>query len=262
MNKNSNTILFDSVIFGPVTSRRLGTSLGINLLPLHSKICNFNCVYCECGWTDLRANPVSTFHDKQVVLYALESKLKAFKKENRQIHSITFAGNGEPTLHPDFPEIVTGVISLRNKYFPETKVSVLSNSLLLGNPEIFQALQKVDNPILKLDAGTERMFQLIDQPLNRKTLDWVVSQLEKFKGNVIIQTMFLRGRLNDIVIDNTTEFEVAQWLQCMIRINPKMVMLYSLDRATEAKDLEKVENLELQRIADQLQSLGIASMVS
>lgn len=256
------TKLFDSIIFGPINSRRLGLSLGINLLPTDSKLCNFDCIYCECGWTDLKSIPKVEFHKREDVKEQLEIVLKKLRSEAKNLNSITFAGNGEPTIHPDFNLIIDDVIELRNHYFPKCKISVLSNSLMLNNSNVTEALKKVDNRILKLDAGTEETFQLINQPLNKRTLKWVVDQLIKFNGNLTIQTLFLKGKYKNKNIDNTTDAEIESWLLNLKKIKPRFVMIYSLDRATPAKDLEKIDNTILNSIAKKVEALGIEATVS
>ena len=256
------TKLFESVIFGPIQSRRLGFSLGINLLPVNSKLCNFNCVYCECGWTDLYSIEKVVFYKRDEIKLQLEKSLIDLKIKNVKLDSITFAGNGEPTMHPQFYKIIDDVIDLRNYYFPECKISVLSNSLMLGNDKIIDALKKIDNRILKLDAGTEKMFQLINQPLNKRTLNWVVSQLMKFNGDLIIQTIFLRGYHNGNYIDNTTDEEINEWLIQLKKIKPQKVMIYSIDRATPEKKLQEIELNELYKIANRVNLIGIETLVS
>ncbi len=256
------TKLFDSIIFGPITSRRLGLSLGINLLPTDSKLCNFDCIYCECGWTDLKSAPKVEFHKRDEVKKQLEIILKQLLSEEKKLNSITFAGNGEPTIHPDFNLIIDDVIKLRDHYFPECKISVLSNSLMLSNSKVTEALKKVDNRILKLDAGTEETFQLINQPLNKRTLKWIVEQLIKFNGDLTIQTLFLKGNYKNKNIDNTTDFEIESWLSNLKKIKPKSVMIYSLDRATPAKDLQKIDNATLNSIAKKVNEIGIETIVS
>ncbi len=256
------TKLFESVIFGPIQSRRLGFSLGINLLPVNSKLCNFNCVYCECGWTDLYSIEKVVFYKRDEIKLQLEKSLIDLKIKNVKLDSITFAGNGEPTMHPQFYKIIDDVIDLRNYYFPECKISVLSNSLMLGNDKIIDALKKIGNRILKLDAGTEKMFQLINQPLNKRTLNWVVSQLMKFNGDLIIQTIFLRGYHNGNYIDNTTDEEINEWLIQLKKIKPQKVMIYSIDRATPEKKLQEIELNELYKIANRVNLIGIETLVS
>ena len=256
------TKLFDSIVFGPINSRRLGLSLGINLLPTDSKLCNFDCIYCECGWTDLKSIPKVEFHKREDVKEQLEIVLKKLRSEAKNLNSITFAGNGEPTIHPDFNLIIDDVIELRNHYFPKCKISVLSNSLMLNNSNVTEALKKVDNRILKLDAGTEEAFQLINQPLNKRTLKWVVDQLIKFNGDLTIQTLFLKGKYKNKNIDNTTDAEVESWLSNLKKIKPKSVMIYSLDRATPAKDLQKIDTEILNTIAKKVEAIEIEAIVS
>lgn len=255
------TKLFDSIIFGPIKSRRLGVSLGINLLPTNSKLCNFDCIYCECGWTDLKKAPKFKFHSRKEIKEALEYKLQHLLNQKEKLCSITFAGNGEPTLHPEFEEIINDTIELRDKYYPNSKISVLSNSLMLNNSKVVSALKKVDKRILKLDAGTEDLFQKIDQPLNNRTLEWVVYHLNQFNGDLTIQTMFLKGLHKAQPIDNTTDYEVDSWLELLKIIKPKEVMLYSLDRPTPETNLEKISFEKLQEIGKKVEQLGIKTLI-
>ncbi|MBL7890778.1 MAG: radical SAM protein [Bacteroidia bacterium] len=255
------TKLFDDIIFGPLRSRRLGVSLGVNLLPSDFKLCNFDCIYCECGWTDLKKRSKSKFYSVTKVVSLLEHKLINLLEDGVELNSITFAGNGEPTLHPNFLEIINAAIALKEKYYPNAKVSVLSNSLMLHRIDVFLALQKVDNAILKLDAGSEFMFQSINKPLNARSLRWVVDQLKRFNGKCTIQTLFLKGISDGKIIDNTTDVEVGMWLELLKEINPKEVMLYSIDRPTPELHLEKVSHETLTNIANRVINSGINATV-
>lgn len=257
-----NTFLFDEIIFGPLNSRRLGLSLGVNLLPVDSKLCNFNCVYCECGWTDLKNAPKVKFHSRSEVFENMEKKLVELKFANTNPQHITFAGNGEPTMHPDFEKIMDDTILLRNRYFPECKITVLSNALMLHKKSVYDALNKSDNRILKLDAGTEEMFRRINKPIASRSLSWVTDRLLSFKGNFTLQTMFLKGVYNGLSVDNTTDKEVESWLRLVKQLNPNLVMLYSLDRAAPAKDMEQVPKERLNEIASEVNRLGIKTQVS
>jgi len=253
-------ILFDELIFGPVHSRRLGISLGINLLPTDNKFCNFNCVYCECGWTENnRAKLVlpkrTEFREK------LASKLKALQHTPNEPDAITFAGNGEPTTHPEFAEIMQDTLEMRDLYAPKALVSVLSNASMLHKEKVRAALVKVDKNIQKLDAGTETMFQRINQPLGNLTLANIVENLLLIKENLIIQTLFLRGDYKGQIIDNTSPEELSEWLRLVKMIQPALVMLYSIDRETPAKGLEKISPEELKKIALQVEALGIRTEV-
>lgn len=259
---SSNTILFDQVIFGPVRSRRLGVSLGINLLPNHSKLCNFNCIYCECGWTRLKQVPKGKFHSRSEVKNNLEEALIRLKAKNILLDTITFAGNGEPTMHPEFDRIMSDTIALKGIYFPDVKIAVLTNAAMLNNSKIVDALKRADLRILKLDAGTEELFQKINQPLARRSLRWIVDHLHYFKGNLMVQTLFLKGKYDNVYIDNTTQDEVSAWLKLIEEIHPETVMLYSLDRATPAIQLEKIPVEKLNEIAVKVNNLGINTMVS
>lgn len=252
-----STFLFNKVIFGPVHSRRLGVSLGVNLLPVAGKRCTFDCIYCECGWTP-QGQYQHAFTEKALVVEALEQRLQTMSEQNEELDSITFAGNGEPTIHPDFPEIVEEVIRLRNQYFPRVSISVLSNATMIKNQRVVDSLNKIENNILKLDAGTETMIRRINRPLGHFSVDELVGEMEQFSGNLIIQTMFLRGVSEGMSVDNTTEEELKAWLDILKIIRPKLVMLYSLDRGTPADDLQKVSADELKAIGQRLEQAGIA----
>lgn len=253
-------MLFNEIVFGPVNSRRFGKSLGVNLLPLDNKICNFNCVYCECGWTDLKS-VVSKFIPKDQIIAAMTKRFEEISSGSDKPDVITFAGNGEPTMHPDFTAIIDETIRLRNKYLPEVKIVVLSNSALLGNADVMEALQKVDLRVMKLDAGSEEQFRKIDQPLSLKKIEWFVDKLKMFKGNLYIQTIFLRGKHDNAVIDNTSEEEIEKWIGLLKQIQPELVMIYTIDRETPLKGLEKISEKELQKIGDKVNAAGISAKV-
>lgn len=248
-------ILFDQIIFGPVKSRRLGVSLGVNLLPVDAKICSFDCIYCECGFnTTMKESPLPT---RQQVYETLEAKLKEMVAANELPDVITFAGNGEPTLHPQFEGVIDDTIALRDRYCPTAKVSVLSNSTRMHKPSIFKALLKVDNNILKFDSAFDTTLQLLDRPVGKQiTVRWQIEQFKKFEGNLIIQTMFLRGNVNGTIIDNTTDVEVDAWLVALKEINPKQVMIYTIDRETPTKGLEKISMEDLNKIAKKVKAAG------
>ena len=255
------TILFDSVIFGPVKSRRLGNSLGINLLPNDSKLCNYNCVYCECGWTFHSHQSRNMFHPVETVLKSLEQKLKSMRDKDETPDSLTFAGNGEPTLHPNFSEIITGVIELRNTYFPESKVAVLSNGTMIHKNKIFEALSRVDRNMLKLDSAIEETYRLINSPPEDFKLKKLYENLDRFKGNFIIQTLFFTGKREGKTIDNTSNTEVAAWINMLTRLNPNEVHLYSLARETPSSDIFPVSEEKLQEIAARLKGMKFESFV-
>ncbi len=248
-------ILFDQIIFGPIHSRRLGLSLGVNLLPIDAKICSFDCIYCECGFnTTMQDSPIPS---REQVYLTLEAKLKEMMAEGQIPDVITFAGNGEPTLHKDFEGIIDDTIALRNKFCPTAKVSVLSNSTRIHKPHVFIALNKVDNNILKFDSAIERTMQLMDRPTGKHiNVAWFIEHLKKFEGRLIIQTMFLRGEINGERLDNTTDEEVEAWLNALEEIRPQQVMIYSLDREAPTQNLEKVTVEELNHIADKIRERG------
>jgi wyosine [tRNA(Phe)-imidazoG37] synthetase (radical SAM superfamily) len=254
-------ILFDQLIFGPIHSRRLGLSLGVNLLPIDAKICSFDCIYCECGFnTTMQDSPIPS---REQVYLALEAKLKEMMAEGQIPDVITFAGNGEPTLHKDFEGIIDDTIALRNKYCPTAKVSVLSNSTRIHKPHVFSALNKVDNNILKFDSAIEHTMQLMDRPTGKHiNVAWFIEHLKKFEGRLIIQTMFLRGEINGERLDNTTDEEVEAWLKALEEIRPQQVMIYSLDREAPTQNLEKVTVEELNLIADKIRERGFEVSVA
>ena len=252
-----STILFHEIVFGPIHSRRLGTSLGMNLLPYDGKLCSFDCIYCECGYNkDFRTK--TKLPGRENVRAALEDKLITLQKENVTPDVITFAGNGEPTLHPQFAGIIDDTIELRNKYFPDAKISVLSNGMHIGKKEVFEALKKVDNNILKLDSGNIDTVRLLDRPNSPSySIEKQIELFNRFEGNFIMQTMFTRGYHDGKRIDNTTENEISAWLEAVKATNPREVMIYTIDRETPEKSLEKVPVDELNRIGDKVRQLGI-----
>lgn len=256
-----SVFLFDELIFGPVRSRRLGVSLGVNLLPTHKKVCSFNCVYCECGWTKNRSpikNSLPTMADFEL---ALESKLSELNGTDLEPNSITFAGNGEPTMHPDFPAIVRSTLSLRDRLAPAAVVSVLSNGSMLHKPDIREALLLVDNNLLKLDAGTEAMIRKINMPLKAFRLEEYINQLLRFNGKLTIQSLFLKGSHNGETIDNTVADEVNAWLIQLQRIQPEKVMVYTIERDTPEELLQKIPLPELEAIAQRVRDAGFEAEV-
>jgi wyosine [tRNA(Phe)-imidazoG37] synthetase (radical SAM superfamily) len=256
-----STFLFDSIIFGPVWSRRLGESLGINLLPANNKACNFNCVYCECGLTPAGSTS-SEFPAAGAVKNMLEQKLRKMKENNEYLDSITFAGNGEPTLHPEFPRIMEDAINVRNFFYPKANIAVLSNATRIGSADIFNALLKADMNILKLDSAIEETLLNINCPRSNYSLSETIHLLKQFHGKVIIQTLFLRGRYNGVHIDNTTEKEVKAWLAVLEQIHPESVMIYSIARDTAVQGLEKISREELEIIANRVAQAGINTQVT
>lgn len=251
------SMLFNDIIFGPVRSRRLGLSLGINVLPEQSKYCSFNCVYCECGWTQTSVLTPGSFHSRDDIRKALSDHCRTMAEVGIKPDSLTFAGNGEPTLHPDFPGIIEDTLAVRDQFFPTALVTVLSNSTTLDRPQVFEALRKVNN-IMKLDAGTEKTFRLINKPLTGVTLMKTVENLAAFGGKVTIQTLFMKAQVKSEWIDNTSPEEVEAWLGHLQRIRPAVVMIYPIDRPAPDNDITKVSTSELQEIAAKVEALGLA----
>ena len=251
-------MLFDTIVYGPIRSRRLGVSLGINLMPTTAKLCTFDCVYCECGWNQAVSHP--TLPTREEVREALARQLTSM---NDSLDVITFSGNGEPTLHPDFLGIIQDTCALRDMYCPTAKISVLSNSTQLGRSEVVEALLLCDNRILKLDSAIDTTMRLIDQPVNLQlTVEQICQWLSQFAGDFTLQTCFLRGEYEGQVIDNTTPAELAAWYAVIERLRPKQVMIYVIDRATPLQTLSKVPAVEMEAIAAPLRDKGIAVIVS
>ncbi len=247
------TVLFHETIFGPIHSRRLGTSLGVNLTPDDGKICSFDCLYCEAGF-NAQGPGTTGFSPRQEVARLLEDRLSAMRERGDRLDVITFSGNGEPTLHPDFAGVVDDVISLRDRYYPDAKVSVLTNSTRLGDNAVAAALAKVDNNILKLDSAIDSTVRLLDRPnAPGFTVEKVIGQLRQFAGTGIIQTMMLRGQWDGCHIDNTREEEVEALIKAYREIAPREIMLYSIDRPTPARTLEKIQAEELRTIGARIQ---------
>ena len=257
-----STVIYPSPIFGPVHSRRLGISLGINLMPADGKVCTFDCIYCECGFNaDFR--PTLRRPTREAVRTALEAQLIKMAAEGPHPDVLTFAGNGEPTAHPDFAGIIDDTLALRDRYCPAAKVSVLSNATLAGRPGVREALLRVDNNILKLDTVDPDYIARVDRPVGRYDVEQVVETLAGFGGQAIIQTMFLKGLdAGGRSVDNTGERYVGPWLDAVRRIAPRQVMIYTIDRETPDHDLRKASPEELDRIADRVRQAGIPVSVS
>lgn len=260
-NCTDMTFLFDEIIFGPVKSRRFGVSLGINLLPVNYKYCTFDCVYCECGWSHEAPTKKVKLPSREDVARALQQRLDEMHRNDQKPDSITFAGNGEPTIHPNFAGIIEDTLRIRDEKSPGTEVTVLTNASLLHKKPVFDALNKVDNNVLKLDSAIEETFRLINRPAKNLRLKTIVENIQKFDGNQAIQTLFVRGNYNGQQFDNTTEKEVTAWLDLLKTIRPKAVMLYPIDRDTAAPGLEKISAEELNSIARRVEILGITPNV-
>lgn len=256
-----STIIYPSPIFGPVHSRRLGVSLGINLLPADGKTCTFDCVYCECGF-NADHRPQQKLPMREQVAAALESKLLDMQHNGPTPDVLTFAGNGEPTCHPHFPEIISDTLQLRDKYFPQAKVSVLSNATFTHRQAVHDALMLVDNNIQKLDTVNADYINKVDRPTGAYDVNKIVEQLKAFNGHVVIQTMFLKGMSNGVDVNNTGDEYVQPWLEAVKYIQPREVMIYTIDRETPDHDLQKATHEELDAIRDQVIAAGIPCTAS
>ncbi len=256
------TVLFHDTIFGPIHSRRLGSSLGVNLMPNDGKICSFDCLYCEAGY-NAQGPGTTGLPPRSEVARLLEEKLKTLKDTGAPLDVITFSGNGEPTLHPDFARVVDDTIALRDKYFPEVKISVLTNSTRIADPAVAAALRRVDNNILKLDSAFEETARLLDRPNPGYTVAKTIDGLAAFGHEGIIQTMFTRGEHDGTAIDNTTDAEVDALIEAYRHIAPREIMIYTIDRPTPETSLRRIPRPELDAIADRIRrATGIEVQVS
>lgn len=256
-----STIIYPSPIFGPVHSRRLGISLGINLMPRDGKVCTFDCIYCECGYNADR-RPHTSRPTRTEVKTALEKQLADMAAQNQLPDVLTFAGNGEPTSHPDFKGIVEDTVSLRNKYCPKAKVSVLSNATLIERPDVFEALKMVDNNILKLDTVNLDYIKTVNRPTGKYNLEALIEKMKQFEGHCIIQTMFMHGTMNGQDVSNLSDDYIAPWLKTVAEINPRQVMIYTIDRETPDQELRKASHEELDNIVERLKTNGIDATAS
>lgn len=265
-------MLFEEIVYGPIRSRRLGISLGMNVMPQHSKLCSFDCVYCECGFNTPAIRPV--IPNREEIKLALEQKLKALQQEGVTPDVITFSGNGEPTLHPEFEGIISDTCELRDRYCTSAKVSVLSNSTQLHRPEVVRALKMADNRILKLDSAIDRTMRLIDQPVNPElTVARIKELLSQFDGHFTLQTCFLKGEVLQPnpdrqeqyllgTIDNTTNEELQAWNEAVDDLKPEIIMIYVIDRKTPVETLSKIAPEKMQAIAAPLREKGYNVSVS
>ena len=255
-------MLFDTIIYGPIHSRRLGVSLGVNLMPTNHKLCSFDCVYCEIGWNTPISHP--RLPSRQEVTAELE---RALQQLEQQPDVITFSGNGEPTMHPEFEGIIADTCALRDRYCPNAKVSVLSNSTQVMREDVFRALERCDNRIMKLDSGIDRTMRLIDRPVNESlTVGSIIERLQRFRGDFTLQTCFLRGIVPDgdgqAHIDNTTDEELTAWYKAVDVLRPKQIMIYVIDRKTPCETLEKIPREKMDEIAAPLREKGYEVIVS
>ena len=256
-----STIIYPSPIFGPVHSRRLGISLGINLLPADGKVCSFDCIYCECGFNEDH-RPSLPLPTREEVAQKLEAKLQQMVADGQLPDVLPFAGNGEPTCHPHFAEIIADTIRLRNQYCPKAKVSVLSNSTMIHRPQVHDALMQVDNNILKLDTVDPAYINKVDHPNGTYDVHLIIDRLKAFQGHVIIQTMFMRGECQGESVDNTGDEYVNPWLEAVKAIAAQQVMIYTIDRETPTQGLLKATHEQLDQIRDRVIAAGIPCTAS
>lgn len=256
------TVLFHSTIFGPLKSRRLGNSLGINLMPNDGKLCSFDCLYCEAGY-NAQGTGTSGVATRNAVKQQLKRRLEELSAAGEKLDSITFSGNGEPTLHPDFKDIVGDVVRLRNRYFPQAKVTVLSNATMAAKPNVRKALKMVDNNVLKFDSAVAATMLALNRPVSPNVIpEGLLMDLDAYRGKCIIQTMFVRGTHEGRIIDNTTDAEVDALINAYLRLEPTLIQVYTIDRPTPETSLERVPADELQRIARRIEAEGLTVQVN
>ena len=264
-----STIIYPSPVFGPVHSRRLGISLGINLLPADGKVCSFDCIYCECGFNE-NHRPTLPLPTREEVAAKLEEKLQQMAAEGQLPDVLTFAGNGEPTCHPHFPEIIDDTIRLRDQYCPKAKVSVLSNSTMIHRQTVHDALMRVDNNILKLDTVDPIYINKVDHPNGTYDVEKIIDRMKAFNGHIIIQTMFMRGTIKDLKsivnylesVDNTGDAYVGPWLEAVKFNEPAPTVIYTIDRETPTQGLLKATHEQLDQIRDRVIAAGIPCTAS
>ncbi len=254
------TFLFEEAVFGPIKSRRLGNSIGINLLSTTEKICNYDCIYCECGWTN-KTHRKEKFVQTDVLFQELEGRLRELKQNKKEVNYITYAGNGEPTLHPNFLLITKIIFALRNQYFPNSKIALLSNGSTLNKKDTLTSFEFIDDCILKIDAGSQELYQLINCANVNLQLDDLCTKMETINEKIIVQTMFLKGSHNQVDFDNTIEPEIGKWMSRIAKIKPRYVQLYSIARDTPAKNLKAISKDKLKNIAISLAEIGIHAEV-
>lgn len=246
----------EEVVFGPIHSRRLGSSLGINLLPEKGKICTFDCIYCECGWNKDGRDDLK-LPSAEKVCQALEAKLRQCQKDNIPIDSITFSGDGEPTINPEFPQIIDDTIRLRNQYYPKSKITVLSNATRVHLPEVFAALRKIDNPTMKIDAPTNALAEKINHPVQGYDVQRVVEALKQFNGDFVLQTMFLKSK----DFDSSSSEVLNGWMDIVRVLKPREIMVYTIDRPTPEAGLVKFTVEEMRRLVQPLIDEGFAIQI-
>ena len=251
------TILHNSPIYGPVHSRRLGLSLGINLMPADGKYCTFDCIYCECGLNAHR-HTTTPRPTRNEIAKALENQLKTMAADGTKPDVLTFAGNGEPTAHPDFPGIIDDTITLRDKYCPKAKIAVLSNATMIMRQEVFDTLMKVDDNILKLDTANPIYIDKVNRPVPPSfDIGKIISRMAEFCGHIIVQTMFMKGEAGGFDVDNTSEKYVGTWLETLKTIRPGKVMIYTIDREPPIQPLRKISHEVMDAIKAKVEKLGI-----
>jgi len=236
---------FEEIAFGPIFSRRLGSSLGVNILPPRGKLCNFDCIYCELGWNKDGVSD-GRMPSADMVREALDAKLSACAVSGAALDSITFSGNGEPTLNPEFPQIVDVTLELRDRYYPNAKVTVFTNSTTLKNPSVVAALAKVDWPVLKVDAVSPERVACVNKPSGRWNLETIKSGMKALGGRFLLQTIFFQSS------DYDTADELEQWMEFVREVRPKHIMVYTIDRETPQKDLRKYSVVQMTEMVQEL----------
>jgi wyosine [tRNA(Phe)-imidazoG37] synthetase (radical SAM superfamily) len=235
--------LQEGIIYGPINSRRLGRSLGINLLPTTFKLCPFNCIYCQYGWTEAHTDDASKYGDDLPSTGQVKEKLEGWLKKDQKVSYITFSGNGEPCLHPKFDKMVQIASKLRDKYVPQARLAVLSNSTCLAKNSVLEGLKKLDVRIMKLDCGSEETFREVNRPHQNVKYEEVIQGLRDL-DHIIIQSVFMDGETNNIENE-----DIEKWIEQLNYIRPTEVQIYSIDRPSADQALRLVEKGRLEEIA-------------
>lgn len=243
-------IRITGITYGPIDSRRFGKVIGINILGTENKVCSFDCGYCDLGSTQMRLNRLKRdvkFPTPEEVTEALNSTFRDIHENGPAINAISIAGNGEPTLHPDFPEVIDAILAARDRWLPGKPVQILTNGANLDTRKISEALNKLDERIVKIDAGNEKTFKAVNAPLSRTTLARVLAGLRNLK-DVVVQSLFIQG-----IVDNTKPSDIDDWIEVIAIVKPKMVHIHGMSRQPAIPGFLRCDEDTLYTIASRLE---------
>ena len=242
--------LQQGILYGPIRSKRLGCSLGLNLFPSDRKVCSFDCVYCHFGGTTdhVRQSERLGIPSVTEVLAAVEE----FLKSDNDFDYITFSGNGEPTMYPDFAELVPKLHELIRRRRPSVRLALLSNSSCVGEESLYPALKLIDLPIFKLDAGNQTTFEILNRPCPGVTISAIIDGLTRLSARqeIIIQTVMVDGP-----VPNHDGQAFDDWIVAIRRIRPGAIQLYTTDRPVADTRVRKVSDRQLETIAARIREL-------